>query len=104
EAGVGSTVEAASMARTWKVCEPSASPVYCCVEDVSQATKLPASSLHWKLTPPSGELKVKLAVVLLVGSVGFVPIAVSGAAVSTVHVYEAGLGSGLLAGLIARSS
>src|SRR5919206_85670 len=80
EAGVASVLPAASVARTWKVCEPSARPVYCLGE--VQAVKPPASSWHWKLTPPSGELKVKLAVLLLLLAAGFESMAVSGAAVS----------------------
>ena len=71
-----------------------------------QAAKLPPSSLHSKLATPvpaSVPLKPKLAELELVGSYGLLSIVVSGAAVSIVHVNEAGVGSTLPAPSIART-
>ncbi len=49
-AGVASVLPAASMARTWKVWLPSAGRYSSAGE--AQATKLPASSLHSKVSRP----------------------------------------------------
>ena len=51
-----------------------------------QVAKAPASSLHWKVEPASEEEKLKLALVLLVGSAGALSMVVLGAALSTVTV------------------
>src|SRR5205085_1302177 len=91
EAGVGSVLLEASVARTWNVCEPSARLVRCLGDE--QLAKEPASSLHSKVLPPSVELKLKSAVEVLLFAGGLELIVVSGATVSTVHVYEAGVAS-----------
>jgi hypothetical protein len=82
-AGVGSTLPAASVAVTWKVCDPGARPVYGC------------GLVHVALAPSSEQLKVepgfvavneKLALVALVGFAGPPVIVVSGALVSITQV------------------
>ena len=55
-----------------------------------QGEKAPASSLHSKVEPTSLEVKEKEAELEPEGSVGSEVMVVSGAAVSTVHVDEAG--------------
>jgi hypothetical protein len=69
-----------------------------------QLVKAAPSKLHSKLEDPSLELKVNVALVSLVGSVGPESIVVSGAAVSTVQECEAGVGSVLPAGSVALTS
>ncbi len=66
--------------------------------------KLPESSLHSKLEPPSLELKPKLGEALLVGPEGPELIVVFGAWVSTVNARLAGLASVLPAASLARTS
>jgi hypothetical protein len=61
------------------------------------------SRLHSKLEPLSEELKEKSAVVRAAGSGGELVIVVSGATVSTVKVFDAGDGSKLPAGSVART-
>src|SRR5439155_12711712 len=78
-----SLLPAASVALTWKVCDPSASLLKPC--GLEQAAKLPESSLHWKEEPGSEELKVNVAVVALVGSAGPEAIDAVGAVRSTVQ-------------------
>jgi hypothetical protein len=75
---------AASVARTAKVWVPSGRAVYCC--GLVQAVKAASSRAHSKLEPASLELKLKLALVLLLSSGGPESMLVSGAVVSTVHV------------------
>src|SRR4249919_4196591 len=90
-AGDASVLPAASVARTWKVCEPWLSPVWLLGE--LQADQPPPSSWHSKVEPPSEELKEKSGAAELLGSLGCAVIVVFGAAVSIVHVYVAGVGS-----------
>jgi hypothetical protein len=51
-----------------------------------QPVKAAPSSAHWKLEPVSVEVKLKLALVLVLGFVGEALIDVSGAVVSTLTV------------------
>jgi hypothetical protein len=74
---------AASVALTWNVCEPSATPVYAL--GLVQLAKAPASSAHWKLAPAS-EVNEKLAFAEFVGFVGDEAIVTAGATVSIVQV------------------
>src|SRR5215217_3223526 len=102
DAGVASVLPAASVARTSKVCEPSARPLYDFGEE--QVVQEPPSIRHANVDPLSLELKEKLAAPALVGSAGCAVIVVFGAAVSTVHVNEAGVASVLPAASVARAS
>ena len=84
-AGDASVLPTASVARTSKVWLPAESAgeiVSGLVQDVHE----PPSIRHSKVEPPSVEVKEKLGVVLLDGSLGFAVIVVSGAVASTVHV------------------
>lgn len=87
-AGVGSTLPAASMARTRNVCAPSVSPER--ISGLVHATKLPPSSWHsndaMPLPPGSEPVNEKATLALADGSVGWAVIAVSGAVVSISHV------------------
>src|SRR6185437_8397483 len=71
-AGEASVLPALSIARTEKVCDPSAKPVN--PSGLVQAANEPASSLHSKLAtplPPGSEtVKLKLGVASLLGSAG----------------------------------
>ena len=71
-----------------------------------QAAKAAVSTRHWNVEPVSVEVKVKSGVVSLVEPpAATVPvIVVSGAAVSTVKLREAGVGSTLPAASVARTS
>ena len=89
-AGVASVLPTVSVARTWKLCEPSASDDV--VSGDVQGVKTPPSSEHWKVAV-SVAVKLKLDVELLLKIGGFAVIVVSGAAVSIVHVYVAGVAS-----------
>ena len=51
-----------------------------------QALKAAPSSAHWNVEPLFVEVKLKLALVAVVGLVGLEVIVVSGGAVSTVQV------------------
>ncbi len=74
-----------SLARTEKLCSPSASgPAYSFGE--VQGSYGPESSLHSNVEPGSEAAKAKLALVAFVGSAGPDPIVVAGAAVSTVQL------------------
>src|SRR3982751_2556062 len=75
-AGVGSTLPAASIARTARLCGPGLSPVR--VWGEVQVVKAAVSRLHWKLVPAS--LAEKAMVTLLPGAVlpGAESIVVSG--------------------------
>jgi hypothetical protein len=90
EAGVASVLPAASLARTEKLCSPSARPAYSF--GLVQASYAPASSAHSKLAPGS-ELKLKAAVGLLAGLAGCASIVVSGALESIVQAKLAEVGS-----------
>ena len=68
-----------------------------------QAVQPPPSSRHSKVEPPSVELKEKLGVVPLDGSLGWAVIVVFGAAVSIVQVKLAGVASVLPAASVART-
>ena len=79
-AGVGSMFPAASIAFTWNVCDPAPRLRY--VMGDEQLAKAPASSVHWNVEPLSVEVKLKLAVVLVVAPEGPLVIVVSGGVVS----------------------
>jgi hypothetical protein len=83
EAGVASTLPAASRARTWNVCGPFARPLYVC--GLVHAVNAAPSSEHSNVAPAS-LVKVKLAELEVLVAPGPVPIVVSGATVSTVQV------------------
>jgi hypothetical protein len=87
ELAAAPALPAASVALTWKVCEPSARPVY--AFGLEQLANAPPSIAHWKVAPAS-ELKLKVALALLLGFVGAAEIVVVGATVSIVHVKLAG--------------
>ena len=87
EAGVGSTLPAASMARTSNVCVPAASVAG--VKGTCRPRSAAVSMRHWNVEPASVEVNAKVGVVSLVGS-GPAVIVVSGAMVSTVHVCARG--------------
>jgi hypothetical protein len=74
---------ASSLARTLNVCRPSARPVKRTGE--LHAVNSPASTAHSKSTGSSA-VKVKVAVVWLVGSAGRSLSVIVGAVVSTVQV------------------
>ncbi len=76
----------------------------CSSSGVAQEDQLPPSSWHSKVEPPSLELKEKSASAELLGSLGCAVIVVFGAAVSIVHVNDAGVGSVLPAASVARTS
>ena len=76
EAGEPSVLPAASVARTSKVCEPSATPLYAFGE--VQAANEPPSSLHSKVEPPSLDVNEKLGESLFDGSPGCAVIVVFG--------------------------
>ena len=85
------------LARTWKVCEPSARSLK--LRGLVHAAQAPASSLHSKVAPVAFELKLNDAVRAVIAAAGLVPIVVS--AVATVHVRDAGVSSASLAELSA---
>jgi hypothetical protein len=74
---------APSVAVTWKVCDPCATPVYAC--GLVQAALTPSSE-HLKLEPDFVDVKEKLALVAFVGLLGLAVIVVSGPLVSIVQV------------------
>src|SRR5438067_13859101 len=83
-----SVFPAASVARTSKVCGPSARLEY--EEPVSgHGAKLPVSSLQSKVDPDSLEWKVKSAEAELDGLGGVISIVVSGGVVSMTYVVSA---------------
>ena len=91
EAGVGSTLPAASVARTVNACVPSASvPRF---RGDEHGWNVPVSSRHSNVDPDSLAENVNTGALLLVVPVGPVLIVVSGAVVSTVKVRVAGVGS-----------
>ncbi len=100
-AGVASVFPAASIARTWIVCDPcerleSARGLVAVIQD-------PLSSFLWKVTPDSFELKVTEAVVDETLPDGAGVIVVFGIVVSTVQVALAGVASVFPAASIART-
>ncbi len=101
-AGVGSVFPSTSVARTWKVCSPSAKPVYSAGE--VQRLKAASSRAHSYVAISSFDEKVNVADVLLARSAGPASIVVSGAVVSTVQSWLAGVGSALPAASMARTS
>jgi hypothetical protein len=101
-------LRAASVARTWKVCEPLVKPVYFLGE--KQAPKTAASSLHSKVEPASDEEKANVALFCFMVPEGPESMMVLGGVVScgggtfTVKVLEAGVGSTLPAPSLALTS
>ena len=87
EAGVASTLPAASLARTANVCWPSARFVYACGE--VHAANAALSRRHSNVAPGS-LVKANDAVFVVMVPVGPLVIVVSGAAVSTVNVRRRG--------------
>ena len=100
-AGVPSTLPAASVAWTAKVCAPSPSAAVVC-GDV-QLANAPPSSAHSKLAPASLE-NVNVGVSSPVAPAGPPSMLVSGACVSTVKERLAGESSTLPAASVARTS
>ena len=78
---------ARSVAVTVTVCDADDRPLYV-TPPLLQAAAAFASSLHWKVEPVFELVKVKFAVVELVGFAGLAVKVTTGAAVSTVHVYD----------------
>lgn len=101
-AGEASTFPAASFARTQNVWDPSASPVRS--RGLAHAVQAPVSSLQSNVAPTSFDEKLKLALAVFERTGGVAVKLVSGMAVSTVHVYDAGDASVLPAGSFARTS
>ena len=81
-AGVASVLPARSVARTSKVCGPSASAPSVCGE--VQAPQAPPSTRHSKVEPGSSLLNVKVGVVSSSSAGGALSIVVAGAVVSIV--------------------
>src|SRR6266496_3923271 len=104
EAGVGSVLPAASVARTRKVWEPSARALagVCVSPGPEEAPNGSESKRHSKLAPGSEE-KPNDGEALVVSPEGPESIVVSGGAVSTVKLREAGVGSVLPAASVART-
>src|SRR5205807_6819393 len=100
DAGVGSVWPSESMARTWKVCEPSARPLYDAGDE--QAVNGAASREHSKVAGDLDAENEKLALVEFVIADCEVSSVVSGGVVSTVQVYEAGVAS-VPTGSVART-
>ena len=93
-AGEASTFPAASVAFTWKVWLPSASPVYDC--GLTHETNAAPSREHSKVLLPSVEVKLNEGFGLLLGFDGEAVIVVSGGVVSgmvIVHEKLAGVAS-----------
>ena len=107
-AGVGSVLPAGSVARTSKVCGPSASADV--VNGVVQAANAAASTRHSNVEPASVEVKVKVGRVVVgrAARAGPPVMEVSGgwlsSTVETVKVRLAGVGSTLPAASMARTS
>ena len=83
------------------MCEPSESPVYSFAE--VQVCQAPESILHSKVLPDSLDSNSNSAELVLDGFVGFDVIVVSGAVVSIVQVYSAGVASVLPDVSVART-
>ena len=101
-AGVRSTLPAGSVARTPKLCVPSARPSYSAGE--LQVANGAASSEHSKLAPGSSAEKAKAAEALRVSASGPESMLVCGGLVSIVQEYVAGVESVLPAGSVARTA
>ncbi len=97
-----SRLPAISVARTWKVCAPSASATVVCGEVQSENAAL--SSRHSKVAPVSLESKANVGVLSPVVPSGPLSIVVSGAWVSIVNVRVAGDGSMFPAESLARAA
>src|SRR5215212_7232545 len=100
-AGVLSVLPIASVARTWKVCDPFVNPEYAFGE--VQALKAAPSRLQVKVEPVSVAVKLKLAAVLATVPDGPTVMVVSGARISIVQVRLAGVLSTLTAASVART-
>ena len=99
-AGEASTLPAASVARMFAVCWPSGRPVNALGD--AHGAQAPPSSWHSKLTPPSAELKVTVALEPGDRAGGAEAIVVLGACVSTVSDRVAGDASVFPAASLAR--
>src|SRR5688572_13653971 len=82
---------AASIARTWNECWPTAR--FVSVAGDVQAANAARSSEHWNVVPVSGDVNWNVAVVLVVVASGPLLMTVSGSVWSIVHVNTAGCGS-----------
>ena len=102
EAGVASTLLAGSVARTSKVCAPSAREAVVWAE--LQEAHAPASTRHSKVEPTWLAENANVGVESFVGPDGPLSIVVSGATVSTVIVRMSGVGSMFPATSVARTS
>src|SRR5215210_4134395 len=102
DAGVASTLPAGSIVRTSKVCGPS--PSVAVVWPELQEPQAPPSMRHSKLEPAWLDEKVNVGVGSFVGPDGPLSMAVSGAAVSTMKLRDAGVASTFPAGSVARAS
>ena len=107
-AGEPSRLPAASLARTWNVCEPVASDEYDCGE--AQATQAPPSRRHSNVESDSVDENAKLADRVVTVPVGPDAIEVSGGVASSgvdaliVQLREAGDASVFPAASVARTS
>lgn len=101
DAGVGSTFPAPSRARTANVCVPSPKPEYI-FGDTHAANPEPFNE-HSNDAPTVSDENVKVALLALVADGGAESILVSGAVVSTVHVWTAGDASTFPAVSVART-
>jgi hypothetical protein len=105
-AGVPSVLPAASIARTLKLCAPTAKLLW--VNPGVHAAKGPPSREHSKVEPDSLAENVNVALVLVVEAAGPESIVVSGGVESegdaTVQLYAAAVESELPAGSVARTS
>src|SRR5687767_2125830 len=99
-AGVASTLDAPSLARTRNSCDPEARPVYSAGEE--QELNEPASSAHSNVEPGSLLEKLKVAFALALVAAGARSIVVFGGR-STVQARVAGLWSVLPAVSVART-
>ena len=102
DAGVGSRFPAGSVARTSNVCAPSASDAV--VSGVEHEPHAPASTRHSNVEPAWLDENANVGVASLVRPDGPPSIVVCGAAVSTVKMCDAGVGSTLPARSVARTS
>lgn len=93
-AGVASQFPAASHARTWKVCAPSARDEIAAGEE--HGAYAPLSIAHWNTAPVSLALNVKVAALVAISDGGPLSIVVSGATVSIANGQLAGVGSQLV--------
>ena len=85
-AGDGSVLFTASVARTSKVCDPTASPVK--FRGLVQAANGTASNRHWNVLPGSLDVNVKLAPVAVVTAAGLPVMVVSGGVISAVVIVQ----------------